>query len=84
VKSQSAEPGNELSRGLDRVKQQEALYAEAGAEAYLNWMAAAEAALTTNGSTFVKLKKVAQRAVYASIMRPVPPRDTCATTAVRR
>lgn len=51
----SAEPGNELSRGLDLIKQQEKLQAEAGAEAYLNWMAAAEKALAENTSTFAVL-----------------------------
>lgn len=55
VKSQAAEPGNELRRGLDLVKQQEKLYAEAGAQAYLNWMAAAEKALADNPSTFAVL-----------------------------
>lgn len=55
VMSQSAEPGNELSRGLDLIKQQEKLQAEAGAEAYLNWMAAAEKALADNTSTFAVL-----------------------------
>jgi hypothetical protein len=55
VKSQAADPGNELSRGLDLVKQQEKLQAEAGAEAYLNWMAAAEKALADNTSTFAVL-----------------------------
>jgi hypothetical protein len=55
MKSQSGEPGNELSRGFDLVKQQEKLYAEASAEAYLNWMAAAEKALADNTSTFAVL-----------------------------
>ena len=55
VQSQSIEPGNELSRGLDLVKQQEKLHAEASAEAYLNWMAAAEKALAENTSTFAVL-----------------------------
>jgi hypothetical protein len=55
VQSQSAEPGNELSRGLDLVKQQQVLLAEAGREAYLNWMAAAEKALAENRSTFAVL-----------------------------
>ena len=55
VKRQSAEPGNELSRGVDLVKQQQELYAEAGKQAYLNWMAAAEKALAENTSTFAVL-----------------------------
>jgi hypothetical protein len=55
VQSQSVEPGNELIRGLDLIKQQEVLLAEAGKEAYLNWMAAAEKALADNTSTFAVL-----------------------------
>jgi hypothetical protein len=55
MKSQSVEPGSELSRGLNVVKQQEVLLAEAGKEAYLNWMAAAEKALADNPSTFAVL-----------------------------
>jgi hypothetical protein len=55
VSSQSGESDNELSRGLDLIKQQEKLFAEAGAEAYLNWMAAAEKALANNTSTFAVL-----------------------------
>jgi len=55
MQSQSVEPGNELSRGLDLLKQQEVLLAEAGKEAYLNWMAAAEKALAENTSTFAVL-----------------------------
>jgi hypothetical protein len=55
MKSQSIESGSELSRGLDLVKQQEKLLAEASAEAYLNWMAAAEKALAENASTFAVL-----------------------------
>jgi hypothetical protein len=45
----------EMSRGIDLVKQQEELHKLAGEEAYLNWMAAAEAALTRNTSTFAVL-----------------------------
>jgi len=53
------DPGSGLSpeirRGADLVRQQEELYKRAGEEAYLNWMAAAEAALTKNTSTFAVL-----------------------------
>lgn len=55
INSQAAEPGNALSRGLDLVKRQEKLFAEASAQAYLNWIAAAEKALADNASTFAVL-----------------------------
>jgi len=50
-----AELPAEMRRGLGIIKQQEELYKVAGQEAYLNWMAAAEAALATNTSTFAVL-----------------------------
>jgi hypothetical protein len=55
MKSQSAEPGNETRRGLDLLKQQQDLYALAGAEAERNWLEAAEKALADNESTFAVL-----------------------------
>jgi hypothetical protein len=45
----------DMSRALDLVKQQEEQYKAAGAESYLNWMAAAEAALAKNTSTIAVL-----------------------------
>jgi hypothetical protein len=55
MKSQSAEPGNEVLRGLDLLKQQQDLHALAGAEAERNWVEAAEKALADNESTFAVL-----------------------------
>jgi hypothetical protein len=55
MKSQSAEPGNEVLRGLDLLEQQQDLHALAAAEAERNWVEAAEKALADNESTFVVL-----------------------------
>jgi hypothetical protein len=51
----AAEQPDEISRGLDLIKQQEDLYKLAAAEAERNWVEAAEAALAKNVSTFAVL-----------------------------
>ena len=51
----SAELPAEMRRGIDLIKQQEELSKQAGAEAESNWLAAAEAALARNESTFAVL-----------------------------
>ncbi len=55
MKSLSAEPGNEVLRGLDLLEQQQDLTALAAAEAERNWVEAAEKALADNESTFAVL-----------------------------
>jgi hypothetical protein len=50
-----AELPAEMRRGLGIIQQQQELNKLAGQEAYLNWMAAAEAALANHASTFAVL-----------------------------
>lgn len=58
MKLSDAELPAEMRRGLGIIKQQEELRAVAGQQAYLNWMAAAEAALAHNESTVAVLPVV--------------------------
>lgn len=58
MKLSDAELPAEMRRGLGIIKQQEELRTVAGQQAYLNWMAAAEAALANNESTVAVLPVV--------------------------
>jgi hypothetical protein len=71
MNSQPAEPGNETRRGLDLIKQQQDLYALAGAEAERNWLEAVEKALAENTSTFAVLPigLVLNRWVYVAKLK---------------
>jgi len=55
MNSMNSELPAEVRRGLDLIKQQEDMYALAGAEAERNWLEAAEAALANNKSTVAVL-----------------------------
>ena len=55
MNSMNSELPAEVRRGLDLIKQQEDMYALAGAESERNWLEAAEAALANNKSTVAVL-----------------------------